>query len=220
MNDNIAKIRLHVKLTSTNTEEENFRTSILMGNGVVRNRDEQVAIWITARHGGKTETPILVGVRTSIELRTGHSFFADCIFDDPKSDISILISEWSDTLPKARLVFNTSIIVGTEIFILGYGNTSTPINGQSTLSKGIIANEVAAHFDVMPTQTAEELEWRASRFFLVNIVSDFGVSGGPVFDKYGYLKGMVCESHEIGITWALKADFMQDALDEVVTSWK
>ena len=218
MNDNIAKIRMRAKIASANVETDNFRTIILIGKGVVRNGRSH-AIWITARHGGQAGTPILVGVQCSLELRSGHSLLANCIFDDKKSDISILVSNWSDSLPAARLAFSPNITVGTNIFILGYNNTTTIKKGLSTLTKGIIANEVAVHFNVMPPQSAEELEWQASSFFLVHTPVDYGVSGAPVFDKYGYLRGMVCESNEIGLNWALKADFMLDALKKVVVSW-
>lgn len=112
-----------------------------------------------------------------------------------------------------------SIVVGTDIFILGFGNTAGVIHGLATSAKGIIANEVASHYAVMPPQTAEELKRRATRFFMVTIDSDYGVSGGPVFDKYGYLKGMVCKSYNINITWALKTEFMQEALTEVLVRW-
>ena len=57
-------------------------------------------------------------------------------------------------------------------------------------------------------------KWRTRRFFLLDKTTDFGFSGAPVVDSFGDVIGMFCASERVSVSWALKSDFIDDALDE------
>eukprot|EP01037_Dinobryon_pediforme_P018474 gene18474-18749_t len=70
---------------------------------------------------------------------------------------------------------------------------------------------------LLPEFLNDYARWRTSRFFLLDETTDFGSSGAPVVDGAARVVGMLCASEYVSVSWALKSDFIKEALDECVT---
>lgn len=190
------------------------RTATYAGEAKLDGLDGVFALWISARHYGilkDTEVIIQIGKMTTS---------GTCVFDDPKSDVSIVASEDLGFLSSSvgRIRFTSDFAQGSLVGVLGF-----PVNSDNnlvtpTLTTGYVASTTAGLRSGLP---AEAVEWRSHRFFMVDKNIDFGVFGGPVFDAYGGVLGMLCASctYYTHASWVLKSSYMSDALDAVVESW-
>ena len=51
---------------------------------------------------------------------------------------------------------------------------------------------------------------------MVDKVTDYGFSGGPVLNSVGRVVGMVCAGSYEGASWILKPEFIVDAVEDVL----
>ncbi len=137
---------------------------------------------------------------------------AVCVFDCVESDISFLTTEIVPTGTITHHFGNAHL--HERVFAAGFGITSDIGDGTPTIAEGMVCREKA---DRAMKLHAEEAGYRCNRFFMVQMVADLGFSGGPVYNSFGQVLGMLCagEMNGLPLTYVLKASHLEDNLQDV-----
>ena len=138
------------------------------------------------------------------------------IYVNEASDVAIVaainVPDWEP------LLFHSSRHVMETVVIAGLGTSMQ--GSDTTCLLGCNISNVDAGPDIsqlLPEFLNDYARWRTSRFFLLDETTDFGSSGAPVVDGAARVVGMLCVSEYVSVSWALKSDFIKEALDECVT---
>jgi len=110
----------------------------------------------------------------SISLMNGQSFAAKVIQSDPINDVALLKAE--TTASPLKMTSTINIIKGDEVFTLGY-----PL-------VGLQGQEQKATFGRINALSGVKGD---IRFFQIDVPIQPGNSGGPLFDKNGYVVGII-----------------------------
>lgn len=194
------------------------KTGFLVGFGRLKATlatSPTVWLWATARHETPHFTePIVKGSLLELWCK-GSSLQATCVYDDELSDISFLTTS-TIPVPVPRVPdFNMDTRAAQSVWLAGFPEIVP--STQPVVSKCIVASET------VECQRGDNHRWKRNRFFLLDTQSDFGFSGGPCFDESGRIKGMLCASFDTQFSWVLKAEFIHDALMDIVvleTAWR
>eukprot|EP00981_Chlorochromonas_danica_P004614 scaffold918_cov168-Ochromonas_danica.AAC.7 len=215
---NIATLRFSTKnLSRSNADGEivDTRTCFFAGRGTLKlkNDDHSVKrVWISARHAGDGQ-PLKAGTTASLYMSASQANVpAVCVFDCIESDIAFLVS---DVVPFNVIAHNFGTAhLHEHVFAAGFGTASDIGDGNPTICEGMVCREKA---DKAMKFDAEGVEYRCNRFFMVQMVADHGFSGGPVYNSFGYVLGMLCagEMNGLPITYVLKASHLEDNLQDV-----
>lgn len=170
-------------------------------------------LWISARHAGKGSA-LTSGTEASLHFpsATQVRIPAMCVFDCEASDIALLTT---DTVP-ANMKFHqfASHNLHEKVYAAGFGDASDIGDGTPTIATGTV---VRCKTDKKMKFHAEGANFRCNRFFFVEMVADYGFSGGPVYNSFGYVLGMLCAGDESGLplTFVLSASHLEDAIQDV-----
>lgn len=184
-----------------------------MGEWEIISTTEVKAIWVTALHGG-LEMDMSVQILKSVT----HCHMGQVIYINETSDIAIIAGTYvhPDCEP---LIIHSSRHAMEKVVIAGFG-ASMHANETPCLVGCNISNIDAGPniSQLRPEFHDDFTRWRTSRFFLLDKTTDFGFSGAPVVDfSARRVVGMLCASEYVNVSWALKSDFIKEALDECVT---
>lgn len=182
------------------------------GNWLVTS--EVKAIWVTALHGG-LEMDMTVHIKKS----DTQSNMGQVIYVNELSDIAIIASKYvPDCEP---LLMDSSRYFMKKVAIAGFGMSMQQANDSVCLFDCNISHVDAGPniSQLIPPEFHDQFtRWRISRFFLLDkSTDDFGLSGAPVVDGAARVVGMFCASEDVSVSWALKSDFIKEALDDCVT---
>ncbi len=174
------------------------------------------AVWVTALHNG-----LEIGTNVRIKKSSSHEIMGEVIYTNELSDIAIVAS---DNIPPCEpLLIQSSRHAMDRVVVAGYGISMHAGNNNPCLLDCHISN-VEAGSNASVRQLSSEFgtdqfaKWRTSRFFLLDTTTDFGFSGSPVVNGGAQVVGMLCASEYVCLSWALKSDFVIDALAECVRS--
>ena len=138
------------------------------------------------------------------------SYSAKIVISDKNNDLTILkITDYSfsslGTIPYT--LKSKSISVGTDIFVLGYPLTAT-MGEEIKLTNGIISAKSGFQGDITSYQMTAAIQP--------------GNSGAPMFDKYGYITGIVnaklANAENAG--YAIKTTYLFNLIDAAPVSIK
>jgi S1-C subfamily serine protease len=138
------------------------------------------------------------------------SYTADIVVNDKNNDITILkINDYSFTDLGAipYTIKSESISVGTDIFVLGYPLTAT-MGEEIKLTNGIISSKSGFQGDITSYQMTAPIQP--------------GNSGAPMFDKNGYLTGIINAKHTgaENAGYAIKITYLLNLIDAAPVSIK
>jgi len=139
------------------------------------------------------------------QVGNNNMYSADIILSDPKNDLAILkINDNSfksfDKIPYA--IKKQVSDMGTKVYALGYPLIDTM--GESIkLTDGIISSKMGYQGDITQYQ--------------LSVPVQPGNSGGPLFDKQGYLVGVINAKHRDAdnATYAIKSNVLANLLELV-----
>ena len=125
------------------------------------------------------------------------------MISDKQNDLTLLkVDDSSFTnLPALPYAVKTPILdVGTSVFALGYPMSST-LGEELKVTDGIISSKTGYQGDIVTYQISAPIQP--------------GNSGGPLFDKQGYLVGItnagVPDAQNVG--YAIKASYLRNLVD-------
>lgn len=166
-------------------------------------------MWISARHAGNGQA-LIAGTTASLYISALQANLAAvCVFDCIESDIAFLTT---DEVPAGVVAHNFGTAqLHQYVFAAGFGTASDIRDGNPTICEGMVCREKADK--AMKIDAAGE-GYRCNRFFMVQMVADHGFSGGPVYDSFGYVLGMLCAGDVNGLplTYVLKSSHLEDNL--------
>lgn len=201
-----------LKHVAMQDEEIHYKTCFYVGEWKVKSTSEVKAIWVTALHGG-------LGMDMTVQIHKSvtHVYMGQVIHVNETSDVAIVAATYvPDCEP---LLIHSSRHAMEKVVIAGFG-TSMHANDTACLVGCNISNVDAGNniSQLKPEFGDDFARWRTSRFFLLDKTTDFGFSGAPVVDCSARVVGMLCASEYVSVSWALKSDFIKDALEECVTN--
>ncbi len=135
------------------------------------------------------------------------SYSAKVVASDKFNDLAILQIDDADFMgfgPIPYKVKTSMADVGEEIFVLGYPMTTT-MGDEIKLTNGIISSRTGFQGDVSLYQISAPIQP--------------GNSGGPLFDNYGNLIGIVSSKHKgaENVGYAIKASYLRNLMESSLT---
>jgi len=133
------------------------------------------------------------------------SYNASVILSDEKNDLAIIKIDDKDFATIGTLPFtikSTTSDVGTDVFVLGYPLTAT-MGDEIKLTNGIISSKSGFKGDITSYQMTAPIQP--------------GNSGAPLFDKNGYLIGIVNAKHwgTENVGYAIKSSYLNNLIESL-----
>ena len=130
------------------------------------------------------------------------------VAEDKKNDIALLKIEDDsfERFPQIPFSIKTTVAdVGEEVFALGYPLINS-MGNELKVTDGIISSKSGFDGDITTYQ--------------ISVPVQPGNSGGPLFDKYGNLLGIVSAKHKDteNVSYALKANYLKSFLESLSIS--
>ena len=181
-------------------------TCFYIGEGKILHEQCDKLFFVTCDH--------VVGAELTILLHFSKSFTctATVLYRNDTDDISILSCDDPDLKKRMNGVYELELEddlhVGEAVFAFGFpssGSHSHKSALQTTTVNHLIAGARPSKGD-----TAANLQWRTSHFFIMNGVMDYGCSGGPVLNGDGDVVGMLCEAQYEGLSFCLRGNYIRD----------
>lgn len=188
-------------INAEKTKEKNQPTQ-KTGTGFFLSKDGYI---ITNHHViEKARTIKVLGVNDDYQ----HSYTARVEMSDKQNDLAILkITDATfKPLPNVPYTFKyTTSSVGEDCFVLGYPLIST-MGIDIKLTNGIISSKTGFEGNVAEYQ--------------MSVPVQPGNSGGPLFDKNGYIIGVVCAKHRDAenASYAIKASYIRNLVELLPTN--
>lgn len=150
-----------------------------------------------------TNAHILNGANFANVYNNGKEFRTRIIYKDEARDIAILKIEDEDFTPYKTLPYGISKSagdLGEEIFTLGYPKNEIVYN------MGYFSAKTGHNGDTLSCQ--------------VQMNSNHGNSGGPIFNKYGEIIGVLSTRDKTadGVTFAITSKYIYRVIDEIKKS--
>ena len=185
------------------------KTCFFVGTYKLLNQTASKAIWVTALHHGLEN-----GMVVNIKRPSTHGIVGDVIYTNEMSHIAIVAS---DSNPQCEpLIMQSSRRALGKVVIAGYMHAvcDTPC----LLGCHIAKVEAPSNDTQLNSEFGADAfaKWRTGRFFLLDQTTDFGFAGSPVVNGGADVVGMLCASENVTFSWALKSDFITEALCECV----
>jgi len=145
-----------------------------------------------------TNAHVLKGSSAVVANADGQEFKTSIVYVDHAKDLAVLKITDSDYEPVKALPYDlksTSVNLGAEVFTLGYPRNDI------TYNKGYLS--AVSGFDG-DTSTVQ-----------ISLLANPGNSGGPVFNKYGDIIGILStrEANAQGVTFAIKSKEIMQSLE-------
>lgn len=180
--------------TETNASQSEYTSS---GSGIVLTAN---GIIITNHHVIDNAQKIDVFIEQNGQVK---KYKAKVLISDKQNDLTLLkIDDTTFTnLPALPYAVKSTILdVGTSVFALGYPMSNT-LGEELKVTDGIISSKTGYQGDIVTYQISAPIQP--------------GNSGGPLFDKQGYLVGItnagVPDAQNVG--YAIKASYLRNLVD-------
>ncbi|QEC72846.1 trypsin-like peptidase domain-containing protein [Arachidicoccus ginsenosidivorans] len=146
-----------------------------------------------------TNAHVLKGSSAVVANAQGQEFKTSIVYVDHMKDLAVLKITDSDYEPVKTLPYDlksTSVSLGADVFTLGYPRNDI------TYNKGYLS--ALSGFDG-DTSTVQ-----------ISLLANPGNSGGPVFNKYGDIIGILStrEANAQGVTFAIKSKEIVQSLED------
>ena len=178
----------------SNRPESEYQSS---GSGIILTTN---GIIITNYHVVENAQKIDVFLQRNNEVK---KYKAKVLISDKQNDLTLLkVDDATFTnFPALPYAVKTSILdVGTSVFALGYPMSNT-LGEELKVTDGIISSKTGYQGDIVTYQISAPIQP--------------GNSGGPLFDKQGYLVGItnagVPDAQNVG--YAIKASYLRNLVD-------
>jgi serine protease Do len=135
-----------------------------------------------------------------VELIDGKKFNAKIIGEDDYNDIAVLKIETKEKLLPAVFT-NKKVNLGDDVIVIGNLH-----NLGISVTKGVISALDRKNSSV-----------RYGRNMQISVVTDYGSSGGAVFNVDGTIVGLVFASHtkHDGVTFSIPSDIVENIVEEI-----
>lgn len=145
-----------------------------------------------------TNAHVLKGSSAVVANADGQEFKTSIVFVDHAKDLAVLKITDDDFKPGKTLPYDlksASVNLGAEVFTLGYPRNEINYN------KGYLSSVSGFDGDTTTVQ--------------ISLLANPGNSGGPVFNKYGDIIGILStrEANAQGVTFAIKSKEIMQSLD-------
>lgn len=203
------------KLSHMNEDDsegaESHKTCFYIGEWTEIASNEKKPMWVTALHCG-LKLGMTVRIKKNVDL--GGTVIYAC----EQSDVAIIATSVVPLCDPLKLQSRRYEL--ENVVLAGYGDCMNGGDDKPALLTCHISKVDAgpATAGLRQHQPDDKYSrWRTSRFFLLDKTTDFGFSGAPVVDSFGDAIGMLCASEFVDVSWALKSDFIVEALAECAT---
>lgn len=182
--------------------KEKERPAQVSGTGFFLSKDGYI---ITNHHVIENARTIkIIGVNDDYQ----SSYTAKVEMSDRQNDLAILKITDASFRPLANIPYTlkyTTSSVGEDCFVLGYPLIST-MGMDIKLTNGIISSKTGFEGNIAEYQISAPIQP--------------GNSGGPLFDKNGYVIGVVCAKHRDAenASYAIKASYIRNIVELLPTN--
>jgi hypothetical protein len=178
---------------------ESLTPKISKGTGFAVSKNIIVTNWHVIENAKSIK---VIGIKGDLS----KSYTANLIQSDKNNDLAILSLE--DTSIKVISPFNlkmNQIDVGSDVYVFGYPLTAT-MGNEIKLTNGIVSAKSGFQGDITSYQISAPVQR--------------GNSGGPVFDKNGYLIGIVNARHleAENVSYCVKSIYLKNFIDVLPTT--
>ena len=181
-------------------------TCFYIGEGKLLNEQTDKLFFVTCDH--------VVGAEQTILLHFSKSFtcIATILYRNNIDDIAILSCDDPELKNRMNgvdgLDLEGDLHVGESVYAFGF--PSSGFHSYKSALQTTTINHLIAGPRPSKGDTAANLQWRTSHFFIMNGVMDYGCSGGPVLNGDGDVVGMLCEAQYEGLSFCLRGHYIRD----------